>query len=98
MALKYTFEQALFLSRVANGDVAAIPDLWSTLTDRPLDAKRPAEDIVNDLAEMLKPYNPEPEQKATKTEKEVNKELFEEAWKIGQLVGELLTKPVDKRP
>lgn len=61
MALKPTFEMALLFDRLAKEDLTAIPELWPLLTDKPFDSKRPLEDIVNDLTELFKPYQPDPE-------------------------------------
>lgn len=61
MALKPTYEMALLMQRVGKEeDLTAIPDLWALLTDKPFDAKRPLEDTLNDIVELLKPYQPEP--------------------------------------
>lgn len=91
MALKPTFEMAVLIDRVAKGDYPAIQDLWVLLTDKPFDPKRPLEDIGNDLAELLKPYTPEPEPAKSKSAEELTA-LFAAAQEVGTALGTWLAE------
>ena len=94
MADKPSFELVVAADRVANGDTAALKDLWLILFEgQEFDPKRPAEDIANDCAKRITELYPPAEPEPNPAEKWV-----EEAVRFVEEIGEIFfSKPLTKK-
>lgn len=93
MAYEPSLELLILFHRLDNGDLTAIEEIWPLLFDEPLDPKRPAKEVINDLAEKIKELMPSEEPPKPTTD-----DLLRAAVEIGRIFGDMLATSSKRKP